>query len=267
MSSDATPSGVATGAGGGVREWRDADPAVQAATLAAALAADLNAALTRRPSASLVVSGGRTPAAMFAALARHVLPWSRVQVTLADERWVTLEDPASNERLLRAALLRDAAASAQIIGLKNSAATPALGAAQAWSAIGRMAQPFDVVVLGMGDDGHTASLFPGSAELAAGLDLGAQPGCIAVTPPQASHARLSLNLAALLNARRICIQISGAQKWQVYQRAREAGPVEDLPVRAILRQRHVPVAVYWCPEAGANAGASTAAERPAGKAP
>ena len=238
---------AADGPGSNLRELRDADPAAQAATLAAAIAADLRAALTRRPAASLVVSGGRTPAAMFAALAAHALDWPRVSVTLADERWVASDDAASNERLLRASLLRDAAAGATIIGMKNAAATPEAGVAAAWAEIGAMAQPFDVVVLGMGDDGHTASLFPGSAELAAGLDAGAPPGCLAVHPTAAPHARLSLNLSALLRSRRICIQISGAQKWQVYEQARAAGPVEAMPIRAILRQRRVPVDVYWCP--------------------
>lgn len=230
-----------------LRELRDADQATQAATLAAAIAADLAAALTRRATASLVVSGGRTPSAMFAHLARHALDWSRVQITLADERWVPVDDAASNERLVRLALLRDAAASARFIGMKNEAATPAAGAARTWAAIGAMSQPFDVVVLGMGDDGHTASLFPGSAELAAALDMTATPGCIEVHPPAAANARLSLNLAALLQSRQLFIQISGAHKWQVYQQAREAGPIENLPVRAILRQTVVPLDVFWCP--------------------
>ena len=215
--------------------------------LAQAIGAELAGALARRAAASLVVSGGRTPAAMFAQLARQPLEWERVQVTLADERWVAEDDPASNEALVRAALLRERASRAQLIGMKNDAPTPAAGAAVAWRSISAMPQPFDVVVLGMGDDGHTASLFPGSAGLDVALDAAAAPACVAMQPRTTPHARLSLNLAALLRARRICIQISGAQKWQVYQRALAAGPVEEMPVRAILRQRAVPVDVYWCP--------------------
>jgi 6-phosphogluconolactonase len=236
-----------------LQEWRDGDPAMQAATLAAAIAADLRAALVRRARASLVVSGGRSPALMFAHLARHALDWPRVQITLADERWVGSDDPASNEALLRATLLRGAAAQAHLVGLKNAAATPAAGAAEAWAAIGAMPRPFDVLVLGMGDDGHTASLFPSSAGLAAALEESAPPGCLEMRAPTAPHARLSLNLAALLDSRRICIQIRGAQKWQVYQRARGAGAVAELPIRAILRQPRVPVDVYWCAEAEAGA--------------
>jgi 6-phosphogluconolactonase len=232
-----------------IRELRDADGEAQAATLAAAIAADLAAALTRRAAASLVVSGGRTPAAMLAQLATQRLDWSRVFITLADERWVPPDDAASNEAMVRATLLRDGAAAARFIGLKNDAPSPAAGAARAWNALDVLARPIDVVVLGMGDDGHTASLFPDSPELAAGLDAHAVPGCLAVHPPGAPHARLSLNLAALLQSRRICLQISGARKWQVYQRARSGGRAEELPIRAILRQEAVPVDVYWCPAA------------------
>ena len=234
---------------------RAADGAAQAALLAEAIAVELKAALARRECASLVVSGGRTPAAMFAQLAQQPLAWERVQITLADERWVGADDPASNETLVRNALLRERAAAAQLIGLKNAAPTPAAGAAVAWRSINAMPQPFDVVVLGMGDDGHTASLFPGGAGLVAALDMAAAPACVAMQPPGAPHARLSQNLAALLRARRICIQISGANKWQVYQRALAPGPLDEMPVRAILRQQVVPVDVYWCPD-GPQAGTS-----------
>ncbi len=232
-----------------LRELRAADGEAQAVMLAAAIAADLAAALALRPGASLVVSGGRTPTRMFAHLARQAIDWSRVQITLADERWVPLGDPASNESLVRAALLRERAAVARLIGMKNDALTPAAGAVRSWGAIGAMPQPFDVVVLGMGDDGHTASLFPGSAGLGAALDPQARPGCVAMEPQAAPHHRLSLNLAALLHSRRICLQISGAQKWRVYQRARAAGPAADMPVRAVLRQGAVPIDVYWCEDA------------------
>jgi len=242
-----SPEGLAESRHGGVRIWRDADAAAQARTLATAIAAELRAALALRSHASLVVSGGRSPAAMFAVLATQSLPWERVVVTLADERWVGVDDPASNERLVRTTLLRDAAAGARLVGMKNDAATPQAGAVAAWQALGALPRPFDVMVLGMGDDGHTASLFPGSAELAAGLDTDAAPGVLGVQPPVAPHARLSLNLAALLDSRRICLQISGAAKWAVYERAANGGAVAELPVSAVLLQRQVPVDVYWCP--------------------
>ena len=236
-------------------EVHDADRASQAANLAAAIAARLADGLSRRPLASLVVSGGSTPYPMYVQLAQHQLDWSRVQITLADERWVSIDDADSNERQVRDSLLRNEAAAARFIGLKNDASRPADGAAGAWAALVGMPRPFDALVLGMGEDGHTASLFPGGAELAAGLDARARPECIAVQPAEAAHARLSLNLAALLQSRRIFIQIIGALKWRVYEKARAAGPSEDMPIRAILRQSTAPVAVYWCPDgAAAEAG-------------
>jgi len=231
------------------REIRSADGASQAVTLATALGAVLAEALVHRPYASLVVSGGHTPRDMYVQLARQPLDWSRVLITLADERWVATDDQDSNERMVRAALLQQAAAPARFIGLKSDAGEPDEGARIAWAALAPLPRPFDALVLGMGDDGHVASLFPGSPELPAALDARSAPACVAVQPPAAAHARLSLNLAALLQSRRIFVQIIGAQKWQTYLAARGDGPAEALPVRAILRQDQVPVDVYWCPDA------------------
>jgi 6-phosphogluconolactonase len=230
----------------------DADAARQAANLAATIAAQLSEALRRHPTASLVVSGGHTPYPMYSQLARHELDWSRVQVTLADERWVATDQPDSNEYQVRASLLRDRAAAARFVGLKNGASGPAEGAAAAWAALEGVARPFDAVVLGMGEDGHVASLFPAGLELRTGLDAQARPACIATQPPAAAYPRLSLNLAALLQSRRIFIQIIGALKRRVYEQARAAGPAADMPIRAILRQSSVPVEVHWCPDTPAG---------------
>jgi 6-phosphogluconolactonase len=194
-----------------------------------------------------VVSGGRSPVKLFEDLREHVLDWTQVSVRLVDERWVDPSDPSSNERLVRENLLQGRAAPARFAGLKNAAATPALGAAPAWASFASVPQPFDVLVLGMGDDGHTASLFPNSPNLAAGLDPGAAPGCIAMTAPSAPTERLSLNLAALLNSRRIVILLNGESKWRTYIAASQSGPTEHMPVRAVLRQQRTPVDVIWAP--------------------
>ena len=213
--------------------YPDAD--TLAHTLASELGAALAAALDARGAASLVVSGGKSPERLFRELRILPLDWSRVSITLADERWVDAADAASNEKLVRDVLLKD------------GAATAALGAAPAWEALGPIPRPFDVTVLGMGDDGHTASLFPHSPHLSAALDTRNAAACIAMQAPTEPHERLSLNLSALLESRRIVLLLAGAAKWDVYAAARGDGPVEQMPVRAVLRQRQTPVDVVWAP--------------------
>jgi 6-phosphogluconolactonase len=215
--------------------------------LANRIAADLDAAISDRGTASLVVSGGRSPVKLFERLRTQTLDWSHVSVALVDERWVDPADPASNERLVRDVLLKDRAAAARFTGLKNGAATPDLGAESAWQTFAGVSRPFDIVVLGMGDDGHTASLFPGSPNLVRALDQSAAAGCVGMQSPTAPQARLSLNLAALLDSRHIVILITGESKWLAYSSACRPGAAEDLPVRAVLRQRHTPVDVIWSP--------------------
>jgi 6-phosphogluconolactonase len=222
-----------------------------AAALNAALAADMAAALEEGLAAgrgaSLMVAGGRTPAPVFEALSRIELDWEDVWVTLTDERWVAPDQDGSNEGLVRHHLLRNEASNANLVGLKNAAPDPKSGATAAWAAVADLPRPFDFVLLGMGDDGHTASLFPHSPGLATGLDLTQPPGCIGMTGPSEPRARLSMNLRALLDARRIAVLIVGDSKWQTYQRARQAGPISDMPVRALSLQQNVPVTVYWSP--------------------
>lgn len=207
----------------------------------------LEAALSARGRASLIVSGGKTPLAMFERLAVKRIDWSSVSIALADERWVSLEDPASNERFVREHLLRGPAAAARFVSMKNAAPSAALGAGVAWTAYTRMSRPFDCVLLGMGDDGHTASLFPANSNLAAALDEASPAGCVAMRAPMQPHERLSLNLAALVDARDILISSAGEAKWQVYQSALRQGSVLNLPIRGVLRQQKAPVGFYWSP--------------------
>jgi 6-phosphogluconolactonase len=212
-----------------------------AAALAAELAARLADALSARGEASLVVPGGRTPLPVFRQLRNAPLDWSRVTVTLTDERWVDPADAASNEGLVRRALLQGPVAAARFVPLKTAAATAGSGATEAWRALGVIARPFDVVVLGMGDDGHTASLFPLSPGIDAALDPGAAPGCVAMTAPVAPISRLSLNLAALAQARQHVVHFTGEAKWRVWQGA------GDLPIGLTLRRSASRPLLYWSP--------------------
>jgi 6-phosphogluconolactonase len=222
-----------------------------AQALASEVAIDITARLADgiagRGQASLVVSGGHSPTRLFELLRRCALDWDHVSVGLADERWVEPIDPNSNERLVREVLLRERAASARFHGLKNQAPSPDLGAAEAWNASAVISRPVDITVLGIGDDGHTASLFPGSPNLKRALDLEAPEGCIGMWSPSVPHARLSMNLRALLDTRHISILILGEAKLRTYAAACGRGPVEEMPVRAVLRQQRVPVEVVWAP--------------------
>lgn len=229
-----------------LHEHRFIDAATLAEALATAIQRDLQTAIAARGRASLVVSGGRTPRRFFNRLAALSLDWRKVVITLADERWVEIDSPLSNEQLVRRELLRDEAVSAQFIGLKSNHVL-SVGAETAWRALADLPRPFDVVVLGMGDDGHTASLFPDSPQLPDALNSSLPPACIALQAPVAPPARVSLNLAALLDSRRIFIHFQDAQKWAVYQLAKAPGPIEAMPIRALLRQPSIPVDVYWSP--------------------
>jgi 6-phosphogluconolactonase len=233
-------------------EHRFPDAHALARALAGEIQVELQEAIAARGHASLVVSGGRTPVALFNQLASEKLPWNKVWVTLADERWVDVHDAASNERLVRAELLQHHAAAAQFVGLKNTAATPEQGTDWTWRSLSRITRPFDVVLLGMGDDGHTASLFPQtptnqSPHLAQALNTSVPPACVAMQAPVAPQARISMNLNALLDTRRIILHIQGETKWAVYQTAKAHGPTAALPVRAVLHQQIVPIEVFWSP--------------------
>jgi len=217
------------------------DPVGVATALAADLAAQLAAALAARGRASLVLSGGRTPLPVFERLRHAALDWSRVTVTLTDERWVDPADAASNEGLVRRALLQGPAAAACFLPLKMPAKTPAEGAAAAWLQLAVIPRPFDVVVLGMGEDGHTASLFPQSPGIEAALDPAAAPACVVMTAPVAPLTRLSLNLAALAQARQHIVHFTGDVKWQVWQAS------DGLPIGLTLRRAASQPRLYWCP--------------------
>jgi 6-phosphogluconolactonase len=219
------------------------DDAALAAALAERVAEALRAALRARSRATLVVSGGRSPRAFLGALARQALDWPRVSVTLADERWLPAAHADSNAGMVRAALLREAAASADFVPLYGGEATPEAGAAACIARLARLPRPFDAVVLGMGEDGHTASLFPGSAALP-GLLADSAPPAAAVQPPNAPHARMSLSLPALLDARTVFIQIGGGGKRAVIEAAAQADPLQ-MPIAAVLRQRRTPVEVFY----------------------
>jgi len=221
------------------------DAAALAEGAAGAVVAALEAGLRLNGSASLAATGGRSPGAVYDLLALAPLDWRRVRVTLTDERWVDPASPDSNERLVRERLLQHRAADAVLHPLRDR--EPSLEAAAAHaSALLHAWPPFDAVMLGMGEDGHVASLFPGSPALEIGLDPESPP-CIAVPagegrpPPQ---ARLSLTVRPLTTAGLVVILTSGAAKRAVLEQALAGGDPRELPVRAILQSARS-VRILW----------------------
>ncbi|HEY8573814.1 6-phosphogluconolactonase [Phenylobacterium sp.] len=190
--------------------------------------------LRTRGRASLVATGGRSPGPVYDRLRAARVDWARVIVTLSDERCVDEASPDSNLRQVRERLLVGEAAKAHVLPLWPAAHEAALEALL----------PFDAVLLGMGEDGHVASLIPGSAALDEGMDPATPKLVLPVEAGLGSPPlpRVTLTLAALLNSRAIFLLIAGDAKRQVVARA-QAG--EDLPVRAVLA--HERLRVLWAP--------------------
>jgi 6-phosphogluconolactonase len=195
----------------------------------------------------IAVSGGSTPIAMYEALARRELNWRRLHLTLVDERWVPLDHPRSNEAAIRRAFA--AAEGVRIDGLYNGAPTPDAGLSAAEALLDRRQKEFDSVILGMGDDGHTASWFPHAEGLGHALEGDMPVAAIRAAKGAAAGdeiSRLTLTLSAIRRARLIILMLAGEDKRATFDRAVRPGPVEDMPVRAILRARP-DLWVCWAP--------------------
>ncbi|MFJ4394109.1 6-phosphogluconolactonase [Pseudomonas sp. NPDC089396] len=212
-------------------------------TLAADVAKRLRAAIATKGQACLVLSGGRSPVPFLEQLASETLDWSKVTVSLADERWVPVEHADSNAGLLARHLFQGAAAKARFVGLYRQAEQLDAAADSADQALAAL-PAIDVLVLGMGDDGHTASLFPGSPNLAAGLDRNSPRRCLPMLAPSVPHQRLSMTRSLLASAAFIALSVQGPGKLATLRAALAGTDLSEMPIRAFL---HDPLDIYWCP--------------------
>ena len=218
--------------------------------LAQDIAQRLAAAIQARGFAVLSVSGGKSPVAFFQALRVIDIDWSRVRITLVDERCVPRIHPDSNALLVETHLLQDLAAKAQLVFMVSSATEPLdapAALADAASTALTDAGTADVLVLGMGADGHTASLFPQAPNLADALDLRNTHACVAIElahpPANAPYARITQTLAQIVSARYIVLPLTGADKLNTLQQAwPHATPA--LPISFVLQQTQTPVALW-----------------------
>jgi 6-phosphogluconolactonase len=213
-------------------------------SLADSIADILKTAIEKNDRGVLAVSGGSTPIDFFHLLSEKPLPWEKVVVTLADERMVEPTHKDSNEKLVHEHLLKNHAAKAAFVSMRNGH-EDGEQAALACDSVLKQIGTLDAVVLGMGGDGHTASLFPGAVALPAGLDANSSRQCIAVTPLTAPYERLSLTLSALMTSGHVFVLIFGEDKAQVLQTALSANDASTYPIAAVLNQERAPVSVIY----------------------
>ncbi|TDR42618.1 6-phosphogluconolactonase [Tahibacter aquaticus] len=224
-----------------------ADGIALARALASAVACDLRDAILTRGIGLLALSGGTTPQRFLIELGRQRLDWGRVVVTLADERWVKPDDARSNARLLRETLFAGAAAAARFEPLFEPAYHPDAALPRIARRIDALPLPFDAVVLGMGGDGHTASLFPGGDTLAQALDPHGRQRVVLLHAPAAPEPRITLTLPTLLATTALYLHIEGDAKRAVLAKALDAYTRnEDMPIRAIVNCAGEPLRMYWC---------------------
>ncbi len=206
--------------------------------LADKLASELNATLLTNDRATLSVPGGTTPGPVFDTLSGVDLDWDRISVVLNDERWVGEDSPRSNTRLLRERLLTGRAAEADLVPLYLPAEAPEARLEEI--AAGLMPHlPISVLLLGMGADMHTASLFPGADNLAAALASDAPP-VMAMRAEGAGEPRITLTAPVLQAAMSIHVLITGAEKRAALERAQSLPP-EEAPIRVVLGE----AVVHW----------------------
>jgi len=198
----------------------------------------LNDAIAEKGSASLIVSGGSTPKKLFNALSTMDIDWNKIKIGLCDERLVEPTHNDSNEKLVRETLLTGYAAKATFIDMASEDETACS------KHVKELLMPFDVLVLGMGDDAHTASLFPNNPRLTEAYDQTKENICIKIVPQHAPYMRMSLTLGAILSARHVYLHFQGESKLNVYKEALKGADSFAMPIRAIINQTDKTIEVY-----------------------
>lgn len=227
----------------GVTALEFKNPVQLAEGQALAVAQQLRDAIAAQGTATLVVSGGRSPVAFFQQLAKQTLDWSNVVVSLADERWVPVEHADSNAGLLKRYLLQGPVAKAKFLSLYSASANLEAAAEQADRLLSEL-PVIDVLILGMGDDGHTASLFPNSPNLVEALQVDGVRRCWPMMAPTVPRQRLTMSRALLASAKHKILSISGQSKLTTLSNALAGDDVAAMPVRAFLQPT---LEIYWCP--------------------
>lgn len=204
-------------------------------------------AIFTRGSAVLAVSGGSTPALFFKALSSEAIAWDKVTVILVDERIVPADNDRSNNKLVSECLLIDKAAAATLVSYVVDRATPEECAVASSALLEPFVTNIDALILGMGNDGHTASFFPGGDNLSKALDLQGEGAVITMRAQGAGEPRLTLTLPVVLNARFLALHIEGAEKAEVLDRVLSDDNEKEMPVRSVIKNVSFPLSVFWAP--------------------
>lgn len=222
-----------------IYENRNEASKAAAERIARALAQDLN----DRSEASMVVSGGSTPKNCFALLSDTEIAWDKVRILMSDERCVAPDHAASNEGMIRRLLRINCAAQAELVPIYKKGLSPDEQCTVLSEVIDASYLPFSITLLGMGEDGHFASLFPDFDGLAEGLDVESEHRCLSVGTVASSYARVTLTMSTLLQSREILLLFFGQAKLDVYEKAKCAG--SDYPIARLLQQDRTPVHTIW----------------------
>ncbi len=207
----------------------------------------LEAAIELKGSATIAVSGGSTPKAFFEVLSGKPVEWGKVTITLVDERFVPADNSRSNHLLLSTHLLKGPAAEARVLPLYHDAASIEEAAVIATGEARSLGAPFDAVILGMGNDGHTASFFPGGDHLAEALDLSLPRRVMTMEAEGAGEPRLTFSFSALYDARFLALHIEGTEKKAVLDKALAGSDENEMPIRAVLGRSATKPDIYWAP--------------------
>ncbi|MGB6328894.1 MAG: 6-phosphogluconolactonase [Halarcobacter sp.] len=200
------------------------------------IASYLEESIKEKGKASLLVSGGSTPKPLFERLSNIDIAWDKVTIGLVDERWLDSKHKDSNELLVRSNLLQNFAKKAKFVGMYLEDIDVFQADSKCSEIYKEKLFPFDVIILGMGADAHTASLFPLNEKLEEAYNLENENLCISIKPTTAPYSRMSLTLKAILSAKNIILHIEGDEKLKVYEEAIFLNDKYTKPIVSILNQ-------------------------------
>jgi 6-phosphogluconolactonase len=204
----------------------------------------LKQGIGERDAGSMLLSGGSTPGPLYEKMSNRNLDWQKIWFAPTDERWVEPDHVDSNEKMIRNTLLVNNAKTANYIGLKVDGDSPVSCAPAVEEKLKKIPMPFDVVLLGMGEDGHFASLFPYLDDTKKAMNLNGASLCSAIRREGVEHDRVTMSYKAILSAKNIIVLFYGKTKLAVFEQAAKKAN-DQLPISHLLNQTDVPVTLYW----------------------